>query len=256
MRARTVAAQEFRDLWIGGRGLLLLFVFSVLLSALSYLFATSQMINFLEQREAVNLTVQIAVAMGVLVTLLVSADGISGERDRGTLETLLLTPVSRRAIVGGKLLAALSLWFAALLVSVPYLWVLGRGVSLIGTALLLGLLIGTMLATALAAFGLLISSMSSSSKVSVTVSLFLLLALYAPTQLPRLPQSLIGDLLIRFNPIASGLHYISAVLVRGHDGTRELSYLVSPVLAAVLAAGALFLAAPKIVRLTGGVSGE
>jgi ABC-2 type transport system permease protein len=75
---RVVAAQECRDLWVSGRGLLLVFAVSVLLSAITYLTATNQVLNFLEQREAVNLTIQIAVAVGVLLTLIVSADGISG----------------------------------------------------------------------------------------------------------------------------------------------------------------------------------
>ena len=95
MRRRTwavVAGQELRDLWLGGRGLLLLLGFSVLVSAITYLGATSEGINFLEKRETVNLTLQVAVAFGALVALLAAADAISGERERGTLESLLLTP--------------------------------------------------------------------------------------------------------------------------------------------------------------------
>ena len=107
-----VAEQETRDLWTSGRGLILLFLFSILLSGVTYLTSTNQALNFLEQRESVNLVLQLAVAVGVLVTLVVSADGISGERERGTLESLLVTPVSRRSIIAGKLIAALTMWFA------------------------------------------------------------------------------------------------------------------------------------------------
>jgi ABC-2 type transport system permease protein len=250
----VVAAQESRDLWVG-RGLVLIFAVSILLSVVTYLAASNQTLNFLEQREAVNLTLQIAVAVGVLVTLVVSADGISGERERGTLESLLLTPVPRRAIVVGKAVAALTLWFAVFVVSIPYVWVLGRGVSLVATALLLGLLVGTLLAAALAAIGLLISAASGSNKVSLSVSLFLLLALFAPTQLPGGPKGWFGELLVRVNPVGAALHYIGAVLVSGHDWTRDLSYLAAPVFAVVFAGGALVLSGPRIVRLTGGVSG-
>jgi ABC-2 type transport system permease protein len=250
-----VAAQECRDLWVGGRGLALVFAVSVLLSVVTYLAASNQVLNFIEQREAVNLTLQVAVAVGVLVTLVVSADGISGERERGTLESLLLTPVSRRAIVVGKAVAALSLWFAVFVVSTPYLWVLGRGVSLVATALLVGLVVGTVLAVALAGIGLLISAASGSNRVSLSVSLFLLLALFAPTQLPSRPSGWFGELLVRVNPVGSALHYIGAVLVNGNGWTRDLSYLTSPLLAVVLAGGALVLAGPRIVRLSAGVSG-
>ena len=81
----VVAEQECRDLWASGRGLILLFLFSVLVSAVAYLTSTNLALNFLEQRESVNLVLQFAVAVGVLATLVVSADGISGERERGTL---------------------------------------------------------------------------------------------------------------------------------------------------------------------------
>ena len=253
---RIVAGQECRDLWVSGRGPVLLFAFSVLLSVMTYLAGTNQVLNFLEQREAVNLTVQIAVAVGVLVTLVVCADAISGERERGTLESLLLAPISRRAIMLGKMLASLSLWLAAFLVSVPYVWTLGRGVSVVGPALLLGLLVGTLLAVALAALGLLISALSSSNKVSLAVSLFLLLALFVPTQLPGgAPKGWFGDALVRLNPVGSAMRYFTAVLVTGHDWTRDLSYLISPLLTAVLAGGAVVIASSRIVRLTTGVSG-
>jgi hypothetical protein len=123
----VVAGQECRDLWRSGRGLALLFCLSVLLSAVTYLASTNSALNFLERREAVNLVLQFVVGVGVLLTLVVTADGISGERERETLESLLVTPVSRRAILAGKLIAGLTLWFAAYVVSIPYLWLLARG---------------------------------------------------------------------------------------------------------------------------------
>lgn len=249
----TVAGQECRDLWLSGRGPLLLFAFSLLLSAFTYLAATNQAINFLEQREAVDQTLQIAVAVGVLVTLLVSADGISGERERGTLEGLLLTPVSRRALVLGKLVAALTVWFATFVVSVPYIWVLGRGVSVVGQALLLSLVVGTVLAVGLAALGLLVSGLSASNKVSIAVSFFILLALFAPTQLPGgLPKGWFGDVLGRLNPVGSGLHYPTAILVNGHEWTRDLNYLIAPGVLVVLAIVPLMLLGDRIVQLEPG----
>ena len=125
----VVAGQELRDLWLAGRGLPLMVAFSLLLSVITYLGATNRSLNFLERRETVNLTVQVAVAVGALLAMVVAGDAISGERERGTLESLLLAPVSRRGLAAGKLLAALSLWLAALVVTGPYLWFLARGVG-------------------------------------------------------------------------------------------------------------------------------
>ena len=129
---------------------------------------------------------------GALVALLVAADAISGERERGTLESLLLTPAPRRHLVSGKLLAALSLWFAALIVAVPYVWFLGRDVGAVDDALVAGLLVGTLVAVSLTAFGLIVSVLASTNRVSLSVSLFVLLALFAPTLLPGGRQAGLG----------------------------------------------------------------
>ena len=249
----VVAGQECRDLWKSGRGLALLFCLSVLLSAVTYLASTNQALNFLERREAVNLVLQFVVGVGVLLTLVVTADGISGERERETLESLLVTPVSRRAIIVGKLIAGLSLWFAAYVVSIPYLWLLARDVGILSRALALGLLVGTLVALGLGCIGLLISAVSSSNKISLALSLFLLVILFAPTQLPSgLPAGWFFDVIERLNPVASALAYISGQLIHGQPLTEDLSFLVSPVLAVVLAGGALMIAGPRLVQLTVG----
>jgi ABC-2 type transport system permease protein len=251
----VVAGGECRDLWVGGRGPVLMFGYSVLLSVVTYLLATNKVLNYLEQREAVNLALQVAVSVGVLLTMVIGADAISGERERGTLETLLLTPPPRRQIAVGKLLAALSLWLAAFVLSLPYVWVLGRGVSIVGSAVLLGGLVGTLLAIGLAGLGLVVSGLSGSNRVSLSVSLFVLLALFAPTQLPAgARQGWLGDLLVRLNPVASGLHYVGGVMVDGHRWTRDLSYLISPALLALLAVIVLLSGADRLLRLQRGGS--
>jgi len=65
----VVAGGECRDLWVGGRGPALIFGYSVLLSVVTYLLATNRVLNYLEQREAVNLAVQVAVSVGVLLKI-------------------------------------------------------------------------------------------------------------------------------------------------------------------------------------------
>ena len=228
-----VGEQELRDLWLGGKGPLLGVAFSVLLSVIAYLTATNQALNFLEQRESVNLTLQVAIAVGSLLALLAAADAISGERERSTLESLLLTPVSRIDLTGGKILAALSLWLAAFVITVPYVWFLGRGIGLVGDALVAGIVVGTLLAVFLASLGIVISVFSSSNRVSLSVSLFLLLAVFTPTQLPSSAQKgWAGELLLRVNPLTAGEHYVGKILVNGHTWGEDASWLISPLIAA------------------------
>ncbi|MGH3116893.1 MAG: ABC transporter permease [Gaiellales bacterium] len=249
----AVAEQELRDLWLGGRALALSLAFAVLLSVTAYLVATNTDLNFLEQRESVNVTLQMAIAVGTLLTLLTAADAVSGERERGTLENLILTPVSRLELAVGKLLASLSLWLAAFAITVPYVWVLGHGVGVVGDALASGFVIGTLLAIFLASLGLIISLFAASNRVSLSLSLFLLLALYAPTQLPAgARRGWAGDLLLRVNPLTAGEHYIGKILVDAHSWSEDVSWLVSPVVAAVGFAAAATVLGARFIRLPGG----
>ena len=251
----VVLSQELRDLWLGGRGVLLSFAFSLLVGIIAYLVATNTDLNFLEQRESTSLTLQVAIAVGGLLTLLVAADSVSGERERGTLEILLLTPVSRRHLAGGKLAASLSLWFAAFAITVPYVWFLGRGVGVVGDALLIGLVVGTLLAIFLASLGIVVSVFAGSNRVSLSLSLFFLLALFAPTQLPSGAQKgWAGDFLLRVNPITAGENYVGKVLVSGHSWSADISWLISPLVAAALFGALAVAVVGRSLRLAGGVS--
>ena len=243
----VVAERELRDLWLAGRGLPLLLAYTLLLSATSYLVAANQALNFLEQREAVSLTLQVAVAVGALLVLLGAADSVSGERERGTLESLLLSPAPRRSLIIGKGSAALSLWAAAWAVSVPYVWYLGRGVGVVGVAVASSLVVGSLLALFLAGYGLLISTIVTSNRLSLSVSLFALLALYAPTQMPTAVQnSWIGELLLRVDPFTAGLRYLGKLVINGHSPGQDAGWLIGPVVAAAIAAAVALLVADRL----------
>lgn len=250
----VVLEQELRDLWLGGRGMALTVAFSLLMSVIAYLTATNAALNFLEQRESVNLTLQLAVAVGGLLALLAGADAISGERERGTLESLLVTPVQRVQLTGAKLVAALSLWAAAYVITIPYVWFLGRGVGLVRDALTTGLVVGTLIALFLTALGVVVSIFASSNRVSLSLSLFVLLALFAPTQLPSSAQrGWAGDLLLRINPVTAGEHYVGKIVVSAHAWRDDASWLLSPAIAGIASALLVPIVCSRFVRLrTGG----
>ncbi len=231
----VVAGRELRDLWVGGRGLLLMLAYSALLSLTSYLVATNQALNFLEVRETVSLTVRVAVAVSALLVVLGSADAISGERERGTLETLLLTPVPRSALLVGKGVAAMSLGLGAWALSIPYVWFLGRGVGIVPTAVIGGFFVSALLALFLTGLGLLISALSGSNRVSLSGSLFVLIALYAPSQLATAGlQPSAGDLLQRLDPFTSALRYLDKLIVDAHSPGQDAALLIVPLLAAMV----------------------
>ena len=86
-----------------------------LLGIVSFLLATNSEMKLLPPLEMLFMTIQNTIAVGLFVGMLIGADSISGERERASLEGLLLVPTSRRQIVVGKFLAAISPWPVALL---------------------------------------------------------------------------------------------------------------------------------------------
>ena len=63
----VVAGQELRDLWLSGRGLTLMVAYTAVLSGSTYVVAINEDLNFVEQREAVSLTLKLAVVVGWVV---------------------------------------------------------------------------------------------------------------------------------------------------------------------------------------------
>ena len=158
--------------------------------------------------------------------------------------------------MSGKLLAALSLWFAALIVTVPYVWFLGRDVGAVDDALVAGLLVGTLVAVSLTAFGIIVSVLAGSNRLSLSVSLFVLLALFAPTLLPGgAKQGWAGELLQRVNPMTAAEHYMRNVVINQYDWTKELSWLTSPIVASVVLTLVAVLVVPRFIALRGGSPG-
>ena len=234
-RWRIVAAQELRDLWLGPRGPVVLLVYSLLLSVLAYLSAGNADLNLVDARESVGILVQVAITVGALAALVAGADAIAGERERGTLEHLLLTPTSLSSIVIGKLIAALSVWFAAMLIAIPYVVSLGDGPGVSADGVLVLIVAGSLIGVALAGLGLAVSAVASSNRVSIAASIVILLLLAAPSQLPQAAsRGLLGDVIIRANPVSAGLKLASHVLVDQRSWGSQWSLLIAPVIAAAI----------------------
>ena len=154
----------------------------------------------------------------------------------------------------GKLLAVLSFWLVVILLAVPYVWFLGRGVGVVADAVAAGLLVGTPVAVALAALGVSISAVAPTNRLSLSVSVLVLLALYAPTQLPLgATQGWLAELLLRVNPVTAAEHYSYGIAINARPSSLDQSWLLSPVAAAVVLTAIALLAAPRAMTLGGGL---
>ena len=246
-------SRELTDLWIGGKALNLILVYTILLGFVTYVIASNSELSLIPPKEMVYETLKIAIAVGLFISLIIGADSLSGERERATLEGLLLTPMSRRQIIVGKFLAAISPWPVALVISVPYLSVLSQGDEVFGQAMLWGALLGSVLAPAYAGLGMLVSFWSNSNKTSFFVSLGMYILFLVPAQLPgRAQTGVSGQFLQWVNPVAAVNHFLSKILTNNRTVEEFWPWLQSPVVFALLILGLLFLYAAPALRLDAG----
>lgn len=251
---RTIFAQEARDVWLGGRALVMMLALSILLGVMAFLLATDKELSLLAQKDMLNLTVQLGVAAGSLIALLVAADAFSGERERNTLESLLLTPVSRGSLALGKLAAALTLWVAAYALTLPYLYVLSSGTGLFPLAALLALIAGGSLAVGMASVGVAVSIVSRTNRASLGGGLLFFLLLVAPTQLPATTRKgLVGDVIARMDPMTSLATFVDKILVSNHTLGQEVGQLAAAAVLALAAVGATWWLTRREIRLEGGL---
>lgn len=236
-----VFTKELRDLWIGGKALNLIIGYTILVSVYTYLTVRGSAESFMPPKEMVFELLKLVSIVAVFMCLIIGADSLSGERERATLEALLLTPASRRQMVVGKFCAAISPWPVAMAIAIPYLRVLSQGDEVFGQAVRWGATLGTILTVAFTALGMFVSFWCTNNKTSMFMNLVLFLLFLLPTQLSGHAQGgFMGLLMQKLDPLAAQRHFLASVLVNNRTVEEMQSFLLSPVLFAAVAFVLLF----------------
>ena len=115
------------------------------------------------------------VVVGIL-TILLTFDAVVGERERGTLRSILATPVPRRDVIVGKFVGVMVTVVPAMALGAGLAFIVAaiNGVDLVSDLGLLRALLSFVAATAyvalLASLGLLVSTVAESAKTALVVS--------------------------------------------------------------------------------------
>ena len=252
----VVFQREFLDLWIGGKGFTLVLAYSLMLGLWSYILASNTELNLIPPKEMVWEMLEASISVSCFLVMIAAADNISGDRERGALEALLLTPTSRRQIVFGKFFAVLSLWPAVLAITVPYLAVLTAGTDVLGPAVLWGALTGTILVAGIGALGMAISLWSNTLKASMSATLGVFVLIFMPFSLPGHAQTgPMGLLLQALSPLMATFNFLAKILVNNRALTDHAlpvgnllvwHHLLSPVLFSAVTVLLLWLAGPTL----------
>ena len=229
---RVILSWELKELWIGGKALILIILFSILLSIMSWLLATNSELNLIPRKEMIFLTLQATIAVGLFISLIIGADSISGERERVTFEGLLLTPASRRQIILGKFFAAISGWPVAFAITIPYLILLSQSnAKIVLNSLLWSFTVGSILILGFTGFAMLVSIGTNSNRTSLFVSLAIYILCLLPTQFPGPAQAgLAGQFIKKINPMEATNQFLEKVIVNNRTPQEMAIWLWAPIL--------------------------
>ena len=240
--------QELVELWAGGRVLNGLVLFSILMSVTAYLLATNYELSLAPLDQTVVVALTAGITFGLFFGLVIAAESISGERERATLEPLLLTPTSHRQIILGKFLSALTPWPAAFALSIPYVVTLAHGDPVVWPALIWGAVTGTILSVGFVGFGMLVSIWSDSSRISLFVCLLAYAVALVPSQLPTEFQiSPLGTVIAGLDPVEAAAQVLTRTVRDGQSLDQVWPFILAPVALTAVVLWLLFwLAAPRL----------
>ncbi len=235
--ALRVALKESKESLYAVRGSVWAVISAIVLSLMSYLLLTDAELSLLDQSEMLYIVASLTVGLGLLVSGILAGDSVAGERERGTLEGLLLTPIGRGPLVLGKIGAVLAAWLLVFAISAPYILVVGSGTDLSGPALLYTFLLGTLCVAGFTVLTVVISCLVGSGRSATLAALAILIAMAAPTLLGTVLQnSWFGTIYNALSPFAQVRLSLDSVIVDKEGLAIQLPHLGALVGFVVLAA--------------------
>lgn len=245
---RTIAWKECREDFFAARGMGLYLTAAIVLSAFSLLLVGNTELSLLDNAQAVYMMAGIILALATMITMVRGSDGFAGERDRETLEALLISPVSGTELALGKLAALIISWLLLYILAVPYIWAVASSGQNLLSALIYLFVIGTIL---MAIFGTLILSLSArvrSFKGAMSSGLVLFLFAATPVVLgPSLRQSFIGRILDGLNPFAIAMNMLDAIIIDSQGAlTKQIFPLAQLLIYGIISAWVLWKSSKRI----------
>lgn len=176
----SLIKKEVREHVLSRKGVWIFFAISILFSGLSYSFISVKELSLLAQVE-VNMTFMKAlIGISILVSIILGSTMVSGEREQGTLESLLLTPLSNVKIILSKVVGILVFWLMISIIAIPYFYALTFGTNMLFPILAYLYLVGLPLVISFSLLSLAFSAWISSSKNATLLSIVLFLVTAIP----------------------------------------------------------------------------
>lgn len=219
--------RELQEDFYAARGGAFLVSATLVLSAFAVLLVSNTELSLLDNAQAVYLMTGIIIALGALVAVIRGSDSFAGERERETLEPLLLAPINGHRLAAAKLGGMLFFWLMLWVLAIPYLWAVGSTGQNLLPAIHYLFITGTLVVFICGGATLALSAKMKSFKGVLSLGVTMLLLLGSPVVLgPSLRQSAAGRILDLINPLAAALNTMDSVIIDSQGLAWQLPRLM------------------------------
>lgn len=231
----TMIKKELRESLYESKGLWMIAAVSVILTVLCILVTTIREVSAFSQTDVLQYAIKAVLFLTLMVCMVLGASSFVAEREENTLESLLLTPVSKWQLTLSKYVGSLLIGFVLLLVSVPYILAISAGSGLAVSALFITFFSGILMLLAFTGISVMLSILLESSKASIMTSILILVIITFPAFLQGiLKLTAIGTFFLKIDPIACCFNMMQRILVDQAPVSSLIQYLLPLILFAVV----------------------
>ncbi len=249
---RHIIKKELHESLYESKGIWMIVASACILSGLCLITVFSKEGSVLAQRDILQYAIKASLFVTLIISMVLGATCFAAEREENTLESLLLTPISRLDLTMAKYIGVLIIGAILLGISVPYLAAIGAGSGLTVIALLITFASGGILLLAFTAISVTLSILIGSSKASLLASMLILLVLTFPAFIQSLFKlSPAGLFLMKIDPVTCSFKMMTDLLLNKASFLSILGYII-PLLAFAALSIALLLYSSKKISLKGG----
>ncbi len=246
-----IIKKEFKESLYENKGIWMMVISACILSVLCLLVVNMKEGNSLAQCDILQYAIKACMFITLVISMVLGSSSFVSEREENTLESLLLTPISKLNLTLAKYFGVLIIGFVLYAVSIPYLIAIGAGSGLVLSAVLFTFLAGGILLIAFTSISIALSIVLKTSKASILTSTLLLIILTLPAFAKGLFKfSVVGKFFMQIDPMANCFNLMNSILIE-KTSVLELGQYMLPLLVFVVIAVALLFAASSKVALKG-----
>jgi ABC-type transport system involved in multi-copper enzyme maturation permease subunit len=213
-RIMTLVKKECAENFLVFRAALMFIVACVLMSVFSVLLISNTELSLLDNAQAIYMLTTIILIVGSLLALVQGSDAFAGERERDTLEVLLISPVNGRQVSMVKLFNTLFSWLVLFVLSLPYMWAIGGKSSNLISSIVALFVTGTLCVSIIGGLALILSLRSHTLKGSLLPGMTIFLLLISPVALgPGLRNNVIGRIVDNIDPLMGAINTLDSVII-------------------------------------------